>query len=82
MNLPRTAWVGLNRLRTGVGHFRSFLHKWAMASSAPSECGAEEQTVEHVVLQYSIHQPPHGLNDEMVLDDEAIDLLLNTCLEI
>jgi len=27
MNLSRTAWVGLNRLNTGVGCFRSILHK-------------------------------------------------------
>jgi len=28
MTLPRTAWVRLNRLRTGIGRFRSCLHKW------------------------------------------------------
>ena len=28
MALPRTAWVRLNRFRTGVGRFRSCLHKW------------------------------------------------------
>jgi len=34
MTLPRRAWVRLNRLRTGVGRFRSCLYKWGMASSA------------------------------------------------
>jgi len=28
MTLPRTAWVCFNHLLTGVGHFRSCLHKW------------------------------------------------------
>jgi len=42
MNLPRTAWVRLNRLCTCVGRFRSCLRKWGMAPSAA--CGAEEQT--------------------------------------
>jgi len=28
MTLPRTSWIQLNRLRTGVGSFRSCLHKW------------------------------------------------------
>ena len=28
------AWVRLNRLRSGVGRFRSCLYKWDMASSA------------------------------------------------
>ena len=52
--LPRTAWVRLNRLRTGVGRFRSRLYKWGMASSAACECGPK-QTVDHVVLQCPIH---------------------------
>ena len=32
-DLPRTAWVRLNRLRTGVGRFHSCLYKWDVASS-------------------------------------------------
>jgi len=31
--LPRRAWVWINRLRTGVGRFRSCLYKCGMASS-------------------------------------------------
>jgi len=48
----------------------------------PDECGAEEQTVDHVVLQCPIHRPPHGLHPLTVLDDETIEWLLNTCPEI
>jgi len=44
MTLPRRVCVRLNRLRTGVGRFRSCLYKWGMASSAACECGAEKQT--------------------------------------
>ena len=51
MTLPRRAWVRLNRLRTGVGRFRSWLYKWGMASFAACECGAEDQIVDHVVLK-------------------------------
>jgi len=79
MTLPRRAWVRLNRLRTGVGRFRSCLYKWGMASSAVCECGAEEQTVDHVVLQCPIHRPPHGLHGLTVMDDETTEWLLNTC---
>ena len=46
------------------------------------ECGAEEQTVDHVLLQCPIHQPPHGLHGLTVLDNETIEWLLNTCPEI
>jgi len=42
-----------------------------MASSADCECGAEEQTVDLVVLQCPIHRPPHGLHGLTVLDDET-----------
>jgi len=80
-DLPRTAWVRINRLRTAVGRFRSCLYKWGMASSAAGECGAEEQTVDHVVLQCSTHRPPHGLHGLTFLNDETIELL-NTCPKI
>ena len=82
MTLPRRVWVRLNRLRTGVGRFRSCLYNWGMASSVACECGAEEQTVDHVVLQCPIHRPPHGLLGLTVLDDETIEWLLNNCPEI
>ena len=79
---PPKKSVRFNRLRTGVGRFRSCLYKWVMASSAACECGAEEQTVDHVVLQYPIHRPPYGLHGLTVLDDETIEWLLNICSEI
>ena len=72
ITLPERAWVRLDRIRTGVGRFRSCLYKWGMASSAACECGAEKQTVDHVVLQCPIHRPPHGLHGLTVLDDKTI----------
>jgi len=45
------------------------------------ECGAEEQTVDHVVLECPIHRPPYGLHGLTVLDDETVEWLLNTCPE-
>jgi len=53
-----------------------------MASSVACECGAEEQTVDHVVLQCPIYRPPHGLHCLTVLDDDLIEWLLNTCAGI
>jgi len=73
MTLPRRAWVRLNRLCTGVGPYPSCLYKWGMASSAACECGAEEQTIDHVILQCPIHQSPHRLHGLMVLDDETTE---------
>ena len=81
MTLLRRAWLRLNRLRTGVGRFRSCPYKWGMASSATYECGAE-QTVDHVVLHCPIHRFPHGLHGLTVLNDGATEWLVNTCPDI
>jgi len=71
MTLPR-ARVRLNRLCSGVGRFRSCFYIWGMTSSAACECGAEEQTVDHVVLQCPMDQLPHELQALTVPDDETI----------
>ena len=76
MTHPR-AWYRLNRLHTGVGRFRSCLYKWGMASFAACECGAEEQIVNHVVLQCPVHQPPHEPHGLTVLDNETTEWLLS-----
>ena len=46
-----------------------------MAASAACECGAEEQTVDDVVLYCTIHRPPYGLHGLTVLDNETIECL-------
>ena len=56
MGLPRPAWVWLNRLQTGVGLFWS-MHKWGMASTASCECGAKEQTANHIITSCPTYQP-------------------------
>ena len=61
MGLPRAAWVKLNRLRTGVGRFHSSMHKWGLAPSPNCECGASEQTADHVLTACPIHRAPHGV---------------------
>ena len=60
MGLPRAAWVKLNRLRTGVGRFHLCMHKWGLALSPNFECGASEQTADHVLTACPIHRAPHG----------------------
>jgi len=53
-----------------------------MIPSSACECGAEEQTADHVVLQCPIHQPPHELHGLTILADGTIDCLLNSYPEI
>ena len=71
MGLPRAAWVKLNRLRTGVGRFHSSMHKWGLAPTPNCECGASEQTADHVLTACPIHRAPHGARGLTVLDDET-----------
>ena len=71
MGLPRAAWVKLNCLRTGVWRFHSSMHKWGLAPSPNCECGASEQTADHVLTACPIHRAPHGAQGLTVLDDET-----------
>ena len=71
MSLTRTAWVKFNRLRSGVGRFGLSMHKWGLASSAKCECGASEQTADHIILTYPTHRAPRGIMNLTVLDDET-----------
>ena len=71
MGLRRAAWVKLNRMRTGVGRFHSSKHKWGLAPSPNRECGASEQTADHVLTACPIHRAPHGTRGLTVLDDET-----------
>ena len=58
MGLPRAAWVKLNRLRSGVGRFYSSIYKWGLAPLTNCECGASEQTADHIISQCPIHRVP------------------------
>ena len=71
MSLIRTAWVKLNRLRTGVGRSGSSMHKWGLASSAKCESGASEQTADLIILTCPTHLASRGIMGLTVLDDET-----------
>ena len=61
IGLPRTSWVKLNRLRTGVGCLYSFMYKLSLAPSPNCECGATNQTADHVISTCAIHRTPRGV---------------------
>ena len=71
MGLSRVARFKLDRLRTGVGRFHSSMHKWGLAPSPNCECGASEQTADHVLTACLIHRALHGARSLTVLDDET-----------
>ena len=57
-DLPRRQWTLLNRLRTGVGCFKTAMKKWGLADSATCECGEPEQTAEHIINTCLLYKPP------------------------
>ena len=63
MGLPRTSWVKLNRLRTGVGRFHSSMYKWGAAPSPNCECGASEQTADHIISTCPLHRATKGIQE-------------------
>ena len=82
IGLPRAARFKLNRLQTGVGRFHSSMHKWDLAPSPNCECGASEQTADHVLTACPIHRAPHGARGLTVLHDEIRCWLNNTTARI
>lgn len=46
---PRAVWTTLNRIRTGHGRCADALYKWGKIPSPECDCGAERQTVQHIV---------------------------------
>ena len=79
MNLSRSTWVKLNRLRTGVGLFRSTMYKWGMASTGACECGAEEQTVDHLITTCPMYRYPNGAQGLVQVDENLVAWLSDIC---
>ena len=63
-DLPRRQWTLLNRLRTGVGRFKSSMTKLGLTDGAACECGEPEQTADHIITACPLYKPPSaGLFD-------------------
>ena len=82
MGLPQVAWIKLNCLGTGVGRFHLSMHKWGLAPSPNCECGASEQTADHVLTACPIHRAAHGARGLTVSNDETRCWFNNTTASI
>ena len=65
-----------------IYQMHSISHKWGLAPSPNCECGASEQTADHVLTACPIHRTPHGARGLTVLDDETRCWLNNTSASI
>ena len=66
--LFRKHWMSLNRLRTGVGRYRSSMKKWGLADSAACECGEPEQTAAHIINRCPLYIDHHPQLASVKLD--------------
>jgi len=78
MTLHRPSWVRLNHLRTGVGLFRSTMHKWGLVPSAYCRCRAKEQTADHILAYCPLYHLPNGTLGLTALGDDTVDWLQTT----
>ena len=69
MSLPRTSWVRLHCLQSGVGHFHLSIYKWDLALLLNCECDTTEQTADHVISSCLLHHVPRGTEGLSVLDN-------------
>ena len=59
--LRRHEWVLLNRFRTNQGRCGSLMHRWGFADIPDCDCGAVQQTMQHIVNECPLRSFPGGL---------------------
>lgn len=81
-NIPRKAWVRLNRIRTGHGNCKHFLYLWKLVDNTRCDCGAIDQTMLHIVNDCPVRKFNGGIVALNRLDEGAIEWLLNLDLDL
>ena len=72
-DLARHSLVRLNRIRTGYGRFNANTNQMGLSPSASCECGATDQTAQHIASsECSLHRCK---GDMVVLDTAALNWL-------
>ena len=79
MHFPRSAWVRLNHLRTGVDLFHLNLQKCGLISSTTCECGVKEQTPYHVMASCPTYRHPNGVQGLKMVNKNLLTRLKNKC---
>ena len=70
-DLPRQAWLKLNRLRTGVGRFNAEMWRWGLSKSPACDCGADQQTANHIITECPLYRQPNCLHGLIDVDADA-----------
>ena len=69
-------------IRTGVGRFGEAMKRRGLKSTSECECGAPNQSVQHIMDDCTMHRPPNGERGLTDLDEDTRIWLASTSLEI
>ena len=75
MNLPRKEWTLLNRFRTDVGRSNYWKFKWGHVTDQSCDCGAELQTMNHVLNDCPLRAFSGGLEGLHMAGEAALEWL-------
>ena len=81
-DMPRRQWTTYNRIRTGVGRFGEAMKRLGLKSTSECECGAPNQSMQHIMDDCIMHRPPNGERGLTDLDEDTRIWLASTSLEI
>ena len=70
-DLPRQAWVKLNRLRTGIGRLNGDMWRWGLSKSPACDFRGDQQTANHIITECPLYCPPNGLHGLIDVDADA-----------
>ncbi|RVE42075.1 hypothetical protein evm_013274 [Chilo suppressalis] len=81
-DLPRREWCLLNRLRTGHGLCAHYKHRCGWIDSPRCECGADVQTIQHIVQDCPLNKYDGAMEDLVSLDNDAANWLRHLDLKV
>jgi hypothetical protein len=74
-HLPRKIWCKLNRFRTGHGKCNNMLFHWNIRENPSCECGAEKETIQHIVEECPLPKFQQGFSKLHLLTEDALNWL-------
>lgn len=73
--LHRKLWCNMNRLRTGHGRCNAMLYKWKVINDPGCECGAQLQTMNHLMSECPLSKYAGNVKELLELTSQAISWL-------
>jgi hypothetical protein len=74
-HLPRKIWCKLNRFRTGHGKCNNMLFHWNIRENPSCKCGAEKETIQHIVEECPLTKFQQGFSKLHLLTEDALNWL-------